>query len=353
MTNRLCLSHSGDCGEIACRGVCGTACLFWSNDNSAVGKMGIRFFCPRGHKLNVKSYQAGQRGICPVCGAKVQIPWESTRPGSKGPEATPGAAQNAPGKSESMGVPVPSEILPVGPAPSTQPFHSGQQRPASGGTAPSTLEKAADAASGDLPKSPIPLSGGPADAPAAAGMPSDLDLAGSAEDATAVPMPAPAPAGADPLSEAPDMVWYVRPPSGGQYGPAPGQTMRAWVEEGRVPPDSLVWREGWRDWQQASATFAQLRTDEESEQLAAIGSRSVLPGKTAGGRQDRPRPRSASPNVRLIILLALAAIIVFAIFLWVLLSGPTSVTVTGSVGSPAAVVSGLVAGTLVFGPGSR
>ena len=45
--------------------------------------MGIRFYCPNGHKLNVKTFQAGQKGICPVCGVKMQIPLESTRPSSR------------------------------------------------------------------------------------------------------------------------------------------------------------------------------------------------------------------------------------------------------------------------------
>ena len=36
--------------------------------------MGIKCLCPNGHKLNVKSYLAGRRGICPRCGAKVDIP---------------------------------------------------------------------------------------------------------------------------------------------------------------------------------------------------------------------------------------------------------------------------------------
>ena len=44
--------------------------------------MGIRFYCPNGHKLNVKDFQAGRNGICPFCGSKMQIPLESTRPSS-------------------------------------------------------------------------------------------------------------------------------------------------------------------------------------------------------------------------------------------------------------------------------
>ena len=45
--------------------------------------MGIRFFCPNGHKLNVKEFQAGRLGICPFCGARTQIPTQSTRPSAK------------------------------------------------------------------------------------------------------------------------------------------------------------------------------------------------------------------------------------------------------------------------------
>jgi len=36
--------------------------------------MGIRFLCPNGHKLNVKSFLAGKRGICPQCDAKFLVP---------------------------------------------------------------------------------------------------------------------------------------------------------------------------------------------------------------------------------------------------------------------------------------
>jgi hypothetical protein len=40
--------------------------------------MGIRFLCPNGHKLNVKSFLAGRRGICPHCGERFYIPNQST-----------------------------------------------------------------------------------------------------------------------------------------------------------------------------------------------------------------------------------------------------------------------------------
>ena len=45
--------------------------------------MGIRFYCPNGHKLNVKEKLAGKRGICPQCGVKLLIPLKSSRPSSR------------------------------------------------------------------------------------------------------------------------------------------------------------------------------------------------------------------------------------------------------------------------------
>lgn len=39
--------------------------------------MGIRFQCPNGHRLNVKSHLAGKRGVCPECQAKFVIPTEN------------------------------------------------------------------------------------------------------------------------------------------------------------------------------------------------------------------------------------------------------------------------------------
>ncbi|MEO2048953.1 MAG: DUF4339 domain-containing protein [Pirellulales bacterium] len=42
--------------------------------------MGIRFQCPNGHPLNVKSYLAGRRGICPKCSARFLVPVTSGGP---------------------------------------------------------------------------------------------------------------------------------------------------------------------------------------------------------------------------------------------------------------------------------
>jgi hypothetical protein len=57
------------------------------------------------------------------------------------------------------------------------------------------------------------------------------------------------------ISEAPNAAWYVRPPSGGQYGPAIGSVFWDWLNEKRVGENSLVWREGWGTWQAARDVF--------------------------------------------------------------------------------------------------
>jgi hypothetical protein len=48
--------------------------------------MGIRFSCPNGHKLNVKNFLAGKRGVCPQCGAKFVIPMPTEEPVEASPQ---------------------------------------------------------------------------------------------------------------------------------------------------------------------------------------------------------------------------------------------------------------------------
>ncbi|REK12278.1 MAG: DUF4339 domain-containing protein [Planctomycetota bacterium] len=174
--------------------------------------MGIKFLCPNGHKLNVKTFLAGKKAICPKCGARVVVPEES----QAGLEST--IVTNRP------------EVAPAGSsAASTQPS--------------AELEAPDVAASG----------------------------------VTAMPAPAaPPPAMSDPISDAPDAVWYVRPATGGQYGPASGPIMREWLKQGRIGASSLVWRAGWDDWRTAESTFAELAH-------LAPGGTTPHPGKSPPG----------------------------------------------------------------------
>ena len=119
--------------------------------------MGIRFSCPNGHKLHVKNFLAGKRGVCPECGVTVDIP--------------------------AVGI----HRQPPGPAAATQSVN------------PTTV---------------------------------------AASTFTTPPED-----GAE---------WFVRSPSGEQFGPAAESVFREWIEQGRVTENCLVLKEGWRDWRAAS-----------------------------------------------------------------------------------------------------
>jgi hypothetical protein len=111
-------------------------------------------------------------------------------------------------------------------------------------------------------------------------------------------------------------VWYVRPATGGQFGPATGEIMRQWLREGRIGADSLVWREGWKDWQDASEIFPQLR-----------GEGPVLPGvftepaASLTGLHSAPvRHRPRGPNWWLIGGLLAVALVLVAVVVWIIVS---------------------------------
>jgi hypothetical protein len=162
--------------------------------------MGIKFHCPNGHKLNVKAFLAGKKGICPKCGTKMLIPAVS--------EAGLAASDDD------------SDLEETDPSQAVKSNGSG--------------------------------------AVSRAGAPAQTAAAPSAPAVSAAPATAAIATANDPIAEAPAAIWYVRPPTGGQYGPARGDIMRKWITEGRVSSDSLVWREGWTDWQNAGKLFPTL-----------------------------------------------------------------------------------------------
>lgn len=166
--------------------------------------MGIRFHCPNGHKLNVKSFLAGKRGICPDCGVKFYIP---TTSGGQVEEFVKPPKKTSPSETAHPNFELHSEIQ------------------ASLGTSAVVA----------LPE--------PSQSPAA-------------EVISTLPPPAPLSA-PPPMGEAspfddPKSQWYVRPPSGGQFGPAPAEVFKQWIQENRVSPDSFIWRDGWEEWKKAS-----------------------------------------------------------------------------------------------------
>jgi hypothetical protein len=122
----------------------------------------------------------------------------------------------------------------------------------------------------------------------------------------------------DPLLEAPNAVWYVRPAAGGQYGPATAEIMRGWLGEGRVGADTLVWREGWRDWQEASAIFPQFKPDDMNVFLGGGGTQGAKTATSPSSSPAPPRRTSNASTATLIAVLVVAVIVLFVVFLMVL-----------------------------------
>lgn len=220
-------------------GSIGIACSF--------AAMGIKFHCPKGHKLNVKAFLAGKKGICPKCGTKMLIPTVS--------EA---------------------------------------------GLVDSDVEET-----------------DPSQAAAMAAAPSGPAVYAAPAAATAV-------AGNDPIAEAPSAIWYVRPPTGGQYGPARGDVMRKWISEGRVSSDSLVWREGWTDWQNAGKLFPMLNesgTHATSEAAVPAVSTTVplsaRASQRATARYEVKKRDSSAMAVAILVGLGIVCLILIAVLVYV------------------------------------
>jgi hypothetical protein len=281
--------------------------------------MGIRFYCPNGHKLNVKEFQAGRRGICPYCGTKFLIPSHSTRKSSKEDRAARRAFAAAAFPSANTPLQnAESAISGNAPAGSTQTSTPN----------PSSLPPIIAASNSELDKLPQPNDffsqqvGGRTgfDSPI---LPTPADASTNVLSTFSLDDPSVAlkqDAAADPLSEAGDVVWYVRPPSGGQYGPATGKLMRQWLNEGRISPDTLVWREGWRDWQQAAAVFRQLRASDPLNDIVKADVPFMQPVSSLTGHTS---VRQISKNMfrMVVVLIILTAIIITYMIYWAFTRG--------------------------------
>lgn len=169
--------------------------------------MGIRFACHLcSHPLNVKNDLAGRVGVCPKCRGRFRIPLadatlsQSLRQPENGNAAGTDFSVAGPQASEGSGDTVPRRQTVV----------------SSGGQ---VLDESVQTVSEVFP------GGG-----AAAGSPLDESAA----------------------------QWYVRPPAGGQYGPATGEVMRLWIIENRITPSTLVWRDGWPQWRSAREVLPEL-----------------------------------------------------------------------------------------------
>ncbi len=281
--------------------------------------MGIRFYCPNGHKLHVKAFQAGMRGICPYCGAKVQIPLQSTRVSTKvlhaqrQQQSAQLAANSKPASATENGVAeedrdtsVSATTLPPGAGPNIDGGNAATLATSGMETSPSQ----------EFRSFPTPLTeeelgislviedtATPRSAHATPPNPGGFDsLADSAADSEA--------GGNDAALTDPHLVWYVRPPSGGQFGPATAEILHQWLSEGRITPDTLVWHEGWRDWREARHVFSSFGGTEfpNPEGISPAADR-ILSRRTAP-----PTRRISMWIVLVVIVILIAAVGLTAFF---------------------------------------
>jgi hypothetical protein len=197
--------------------------------------MGIRFYCPNGHKLNVKAHLAGRRGICPYCGTRLLIPLKSTRPSSKeDAEKKQGTAPN-------------SQAF----VPDSQVFGFDSQA-----IAPNSIGNLNDYSAFFDDKE---QSGNVADAESLTIDFVAIDEENGENDEETAEQSETAKSIYESALDDPNAVWYVQLPDGQRFGPATSPILQSWIAEKRISPNMLVWREDWNNWVDASLVFPEIK----------------------------------------------------------------------------------------------
>ena len=268
--------------------------------------MGIHFACHHcNHSLHVKDFQGGKRGRCPECKAPFRIPLMDA--------------------SHSLAL----DYSPVNP--DAMLTFSTSSRTAK------TSKKSSSAISieTDVPtKNSSEKSARPKKATAASQKQSNVDQQTLKHIDKNVPalsekeMPTA-------LSAALDAKWFVRPPSGGQFGPASPQLLMEWIAERRVTADSFLWCEGMPQWQAATDLIPELVSPESrkpptskevSMQVSEQSTTNVIDllsleptGTVASGLVKKKREQKRRQQLTAVILLGAVSLILFGVLIYVLL----------------------------------
>jgi len=209
--------------------------------------MGIRFACHVcGKHLNIKRELAGRRGVCPSCTARFRIPLEDAETSAPVESATSAVAQASSAATPATATSPASAAL----ATSFEPDGQLNRIPSDHG----------DGIDNDVVSDVATDVGGSVASEVSADVnhQDGDDDGGALATERAVPQVRVEPGSL--LDDDPAASWYVRPPSGGQYGPATGDVLKQWIEEGRVASTALLWREGWPQWRDASEALPELAT---------------------------------------------------------------------------------------------
>jgi len=138
--------------------------------------------------------------------------------------------------------------------------------------------------------------------------------------------------------------YTVRLPDGKEYGPADLEALQAWKAEGRIGPDTLVWREGATDWRPLSQVMetGELQAEMALEETVTVAARpspaaevdsppeapavDATVAATPTVRAASPRPRPAGPPrtarrprpspLRIVIPLVLLGVVLGGAYVW-------------------------------------
>jgi len=163
--------------------------------------------------------------------------------------------------------------------------------------------------------------------------------AAAAEPTTSAPLgpsapsqPATESSQSPPVAVPAEDVWYVRPSSGGQFGPATTEVARGWLVEGRIAKDSWLWRTGWPEWKLGKEAISLLQSDRPTSSAesppvekrspsaaAAAEPSDVSPPSTAetaaGNRPRRSKRHGRKERARQLTLALGAVVLVLSVLL--------------------------------------
>ena len=190
--------------------------------------MGIVCRCPNGHRVKVKDFQAGRRGLCPTCGAKFSIPAAA--------EGEPSGPPSAAGMEGQPSLPL-ARFVPLEPAvaatlPRALPF--GTARAAADAAAAAAAQESSELFAETMPLGEDPLAGEPTTVWSA-------EAAGGELHAL--------------LAERPDLSWRIAYPGGEASEPVDATAMQHWLAGGQAEGAELVWRADWPEWMPVRQVF--------------------------------------------------------------------------------------------------
>lgn len=268
--------------------------------------MGIHFACHHcNHSLHVKDFQGGKRGRCPECKAPFRIPLKDASHSL--------ALDDSPVNPDAMLTFSTSSRTAKTSKKSSSVISVETDVPTKNRSEKSARPKKSTAANQKQSNVDPPLRA-----------PIDNNLPALAEKE----MPAA-------LSVSLDAKWFVRPPSGGQFGPASPQLLMEWIAERRVTSDSFLWCEGMPQWQAAIDLIPEFvspvtRKPPASMEASMAGSEQTTTnvgdvlslesaGTVASGLVKKKREQKRRQQLTAVVSLGAVSLILFGVLIYVLL----------------------------------